>query len=241
MCETSEADTWRYWKCLLFGAALCLGARCENTENEEQLFFVTIVPSSFVQNQRAVMTAVNDVLYSVKDITVKQAFKIVGKPRVVAILKFRALCDWRPLEEALAAAGLSIDVKSLYGELDLENDLKVDKELLANAQPPSNISGEFIYLLDVTLLMSGQTGASYKEELRSCLELSLKYRANAHKKFLNYNVLGEFPIQMLFFDVADPKVAESLLWPFNEGPLAMTVSMTRVENFADYLNNNYCN
>ncbi|XP_067682293.1 uncharacterized protein [Haliotis asinina] len=227
-------------KYLLFGAALCLGAWCENTEEEEQLFFVDIVPSTD-HDLRTVMTSVNDVLNSVEGVTVIQAFKVVGKPRVVAILKFGALCDWRPMEEALSAAGFSVDVKSLYGELDLETDLKVDKDLLAKAPPPSNISGDFIYFLDITLTMSGQTGSSYKEELRSCLELSLRYRANAGKKFLNYNILGEFPIQMLFFDVANPKVAESLLWPFNRGPLAMEVSMTRVENFADYLNNNYCN
>ncbi|XP_046573457.1 uncharacterized protein LOC124281463 [Haliotis rubra] len=225
---------------LVFGVTMFHCGVCDNTGNDDQLFYVDIVAPPAGQDIRVIMATINNALYSVEGITVEQAFKVVGEPRVVTILKFQALCDWRPLEAVLLGANLTMNVKSVYGEMNLAADLKINKDLLARAPEPDIIRGEFLYLVDVRLTMQGQTGSSYKEEMRNFIEHCLERRAiGIH--YVNYNVLGEFPIQMLYFAVHHPRTVEMTTWRYNPGPLEMTNSVTRIEHLDDYLNDNYCN
>ncbi|XP_046332641.2 uncharacterized protein LOC124115628 [Haliotis rufescens] len=223
---------------LVLGATMYHCGSCDKRGVSKQLFFVDIVaPPADI---RSTMTTLNNTLYGVQGVTVEQAFKVVGEPRVVAILKFQALCDWRPLEEALLAANLKINVKSVYGEMNLAADLKINKDLLERAPEPANIHGEFIYLVHLRLTMGGQTGSSYGEELRNLMVHTLRRRVTG-VHYLNYNVLGEFPIQMLYFAVHHPRTVEMTTWRYNNGPLEMTNSVTRIEHLQDYIQNNYCN
>ncbi|XP_046573529.1 uncharacterized protein LOC124281605 [Haliotis rubra] len=186
------------------------------------------------------MATINNALYSVEGITVEQAFKVVGEPRVVTILKFQALCDWRPLEAVLLAANLTMNVKSVYGEMNLAADLKISKDLLARATEPDTIHGEFLFLTDVRLTMRGQTSSSYKEELHNLMEYCLKRRTiGIH--YVNYNVLGEFPIQMLYFVARHPRGTEMARWRYKDGMTEITETLTRIEHLDGFLNDSDCN
>ncbi|XP_046573390.1 uncharacterized protein LOC124281302 isoform X2 [Haliotis rubra] len=225
---------------LVFGATMFHCGVCDNTGNDDQLFYVDIEAPGADQDIGVTMATINNTLYSAEGITVEQAFKVVGEPRVITILKFQALCDWRPLEVVLLAASLTMNVKSLYGEMNLAADLNINKDLLARAPEPDIIRGEFLYLVDVRITMRGQTTSLYKEEVQNLIEYCLKRRAIGIR-YVNYNVLGEFPTQMLYFVVHRPKDSEMARWRYKDEMTEMTISLSRIERLDDYLSDSYCN
>ncbi|XP_067660523.1 uncharacterized protein [Haliotis asinina] len=168
------------------------------------------------------------------------AGNVVGESRVVTILKFQALCEWRPLEAALLAVNLKLNVKSVYGEINLASDLNINKSLIARAPEPDTIHGEFLYFVDVRLTMRGQSSSTYKEELRDLKEYALKLRTKG-VHYVNYNVLGEFPIEVLYFVVHRPKDAEMARWRYRNERTEMTFPLIRIEHLDDYLKDNQCN
>ncbi|XP_067660524.1 uncharacterized protein [Haliotis asinina] len=173
---------------LVFGVTMFYCGVCHNTGNDDQLFYVDIVAPGSGQDIRVTMTTINKTLHSVDGITVEQAFKVVGEPRVVNILKFQALCEWRPLEAVLLAANLKLNVKSVYGQMNLATDVNINKSLIAQAPEPDTIHGEFLYFADVRLTMRGQSSSTFKEELRNAKEYTLKLRTKG-VHYVNYNVL----------------------------------------------------
>ncbi|XP_067660522.1 uncharacterized protein [Haliotis asinina] len=238
MIHSREATMKLCWF-LLFGVTMFHCSVCHNTGEDDQLFYVEIEAPGSGHDIRVTMATINETLHSVNGITVEQAFKVVGEPRVVTILKFQALCEWRPLEAALLVANLKLNVKSVYGEMNLANDLNINKSLIAQAPEPGTIHGEFLYFVDVTLTMRGQSSSTYKEELKNLVEFGLKIRTE-DKHYVNYNVLGEFPIEVLYFVVHRPKDAEMARWRYKDEKTEMTLSMTRIEHLDDYLKDNHC-
>ncbi|XP_071102182.1 uncharacterized protein [Haliotis cracherodii] len=225
---------------LLLGASVFLCGLCDNTEKKEEPFYVDIVVSDAGRDLGAAMTFIQDTLYSVKSLTVEQAFKVVGEPRVLAILRSDTLCAWRQLEGVLFAANISMTVKSVYRAEDLVVDLKIEKDLIEKAPAPANLTGDYIYFWDMSFTMTGLTGSSYKEEIRASAEHALRRRI-AGLQELSYQVLAELPFQLLVFSVLPPRSSESILWNFNRGRLEFTSTVRRVEHLRDYCDNRYCN
>ncbi|XP_067661453.1 uncharacterized protein [Haliotis asinina] len=225
---------------LLFGVTMFHCGVCHNTGEDDQLFYVEIEAPGSGHDISVTMATINKTLHSVDGITVEQAFKVVGEPRVVTILKFQALCEWRPLEAALLAVNLKLNVKSVYGEMNLANDLNINKSLIAQAPEPDTIHGEFLYFADVRLTMRGQSSSTYKEELRDLNEYALKLRTEG-VDYVNYSVLGEFPIELLYFVVYHPKDAEMGRWRYRNEKTEMTFPLIRIEHLDDYLKDNHCN
>ncbi|XP_067657697.1 uncharacterized protein [Haliotis asinina] len=209
---------------------LMLGlARCEDYSR----FLVDITEPTGVADVQTTMTTVHRILNETGDADF--IFKIVGKPRVLAILNVSNLCDIRPLEKKLLAAKLDITVKSLFLGEKLAADLGVNQTLIASAPPPTNLTGDHIYFWDAVFRMEDLTSEEYKGEIRDNLENSLKYRLDNHQNLI-YKVLGEFPIQMMYCASLKPEDAELVIWHFNRRKLIFTANVTLVQYLHVYLN-----
>ncbi|XP_046562681.1 uncharacterized protein LOC124271573 [Haliotis rubra] len=204
-------------------------ARCQDNAR----FLVDIVKPTGLADVKTTMSSVNIILQ--KTAGVDFIFKVVGEPRVLAILNIPSLCDMRPLEEKLLAANLDITVKSLILGEKLAADLGVNKTLIASAPPSADITGDYIYLWDAIFRMEGLNSEEYKEEIRDNLENSIKFRLDNHQSVI-YRVLGGFPIQMMYFATAKPEEAELVVWHFNRPKLVYRVNVVRVELLDVYLN-----
>ncbi|XP_067657893.1 uncharacterized protein [Haliotis asinina] len=209
---------------------LLLGlARCEDYSR----FLVDISEPTGVADEENTMATINRILKDTGDADF--IFKIVGKPRVLAILNLSSLCDIHPLEKKLLEAKLDITVKSLFLGEKLAADLGVNKTLIASAPPPTNLTGDHIYFSDVVFRMEDLTSEEYKEEIRDNLENSLKYRLENHQNLI-YRVLGVFPIQMMYFSSMKPEDVELVIWRFNRRKLIFTANVTLVQYLDVYLN-----
>ncbi|XP_071090925.1 uncharacterized protein [Haliotis cracherodii] len=215
---------------VVLAVMLMLGpVRCE----EHTRFLVDIVEPRGVADVQTTMATVKSILDKTKG--VEFMFKEVGEPRVLVILNIASLCDIRPLEEQLFASYLDITVTSLFPGEKLAEDLGVNKSLIASAPPPTSLTGEYIYYWDAIYRMEGLNSEEYKEEIRDNLENSLKYRLDNHQNLM-YRVLGEFPIQMMYFAALKPEDAEMVIWHFNRRKLIFTAKVTLVQYLAVYLN-----
>ncbi|XP_067658039.1 uncharacterized protein [Haliotis asinina] len=209
---------------------LILGlARCEDYSR----FLVDITQPTGVTDVENTMKTVNRILKETGDADF--IFKVVGEPRVLAIMNVSNQCDIRPLEKKLLAAKLDITVKSLFLGEKLAADLGVNKTLIASAPPPTNLHGDHIYFWDAVFRMEDLTSEEYKEELRDNLENSFKYRLH-YQNNLIYRVLGVFPIQMMYFASMKPEDAELVIWHFNRPKLILTANVTPVQYLDVYLN-----
>ncbi|XP_046559898.1 uncharacterized protein LOC124268922 [Haliotis rubra] len=209
---------------LVFGLA-----RCEDYSR----FLVDIVEPTGVAVVKTTMATVNSILQETAGVDF--IFKVVGEPRVLAILNIPNLCDMRRLEDKLLGDNLDITVKSLFLGEKLAADLGVNKTLIASAPPPANLTGDHIYFWDVVFRMEDLTREEYKEEIRDNLEESLKYRLDNHRNLI-YKVLGQFPIQMLYFAPLKPEDAEILNWHFIRWKLIFTAKVILVQYLDVYLN-----
>ncbi|XP_046575553.1 uncharacterized protein LOC124283607 [Haliotis rubra] len=214
----------------ILAVMLVLGlARCDDYSR----FLVDIVEPTGVADVQTTMATVKSILQETDG--VDYSFKVVGEPRVLAILDITSLCDMRSLEKKLLAAKLDITVKSLFLGEQLAADLGVNKTLIESVKPLGNLTGDRIYFWDAVFRMEDLTSEEYKDEIRDNLESSLKYRLDDHKG-LAYKVLGEFPIQMLYFASSKPEEAELAIWHFNRRKLIFTATVALVQNLDDYLN-----
>ncbi|XP_048239807.1 uncharacterized protein LOC124138303 [Haliotis rufescens] len=204
-------------------------ARCE----EHTRFLLEIVEPTGVTDVKTTMATVKRILDKTEG--VEFMFKEVGEPRVLVILNIAVLCDIRPLEEQLFAANLDITVISLFTGEKLAEDLGVNKALIASAPPPTNLTGDYIYFWDAIYRMEGLSSEEYKEEIRDNLENTLKYRLDNHQNLM-YRVLGQFPIQMMYFAALKPEDAEMVIWHFNRYQLIFTAKVTLVQYLDVYLN-----
>ncbi|XP_067657749.1 uncharacterized protein [Haliotis asinina] len=209
---------------------LMLGlARCEDYSR----FLVDICEPTGVADVENTMKTVNRILKDTGD--AEFIFKVVGEPRVLAILNVSNLCDIHPLEKKLLAAKLDIKVKSLFLGEKLAAALGVNKTLIASAPTPTNLTGDHIYFWDTVFRMEGLTSEEYKEEIRDNLENNLKYRLDFHPNLI-YRVLGVFPIQMMYFASMTPEDAELVIWHFNSQKLIFTANVTPIQYLDVYLN-----
>ncbi|XP_046575559.1 uncharacterized protein LOC124283613 [Haliotis rubra] len=214
----------------ILAVMLMLGlARCEDYSR----FLVDIVEPTGVADVEETMATVNSILQDTAGVDF--IFKVVGEPRVLAILNITSLCDMRSLEKKLLAAKLDITVKSLFLGEKLAADLGVNKTLIESALPPSKLTGGHIYFWDAVFRMEDLTSEEYKDEIRDNLESGLNYRLANHQDLV-YRVLGQFPIQMLYFASLKPEEAELVVWHFNRRKLIFTTTVALVQNLDDYLN-----
>ncbi|XP_048243039.1 uncharacterized protein LOC124151705 [Haliotis rufescens] len=209
---------------------LMLGfARCEDYAR----FLVEIVEPRGVADVETTMATVKGILDETEG--VEFMFKEVGEPRVLVILNIASLCDIRPLEEQLFAANLDITVTSLFLGQKLAEDLGVNKSLIASAPSPTNLTGDYIYYWDAIFRMDGLSSEEYKEEIRDNLESGLTFRLDNHQNLM-YRVLGEFPIQMMYFAALKPEDSEMVIWHFNRRKLIFTAKVTLLQYLDVYLN-----
>ncbi|XP_067650343.1 uncharacterized protein [Haliotis asinina] len=218
------------------GTSMFPGGLCDKKEKKEQPFFVDIVVPKSGGDLGARVEFVHDTLYSVEGSKVEQAFKVVGEPRVLGIVRSDALCAWSPLEDALFAANISMTVTSLYRAEDLDADLKIDRNLIARAPAPANLTGDYIYFWDMTFIMRGLTVPEYKEEIRASAEHGLRRRIDGLQE-LSYQALGDLPFRLLVFSVLSPRNSELIVWSFNQGRLEFTSAVRRVQYLHDYVDN----
>ncbi|XP_046553030.1 uncharacterized protein LOC124262580 [Haliotis rubra] len=224
---------------LLLGTSMFLGGLCKKEKKEEPFFVDIVVPESG-RDLGATVAFIHDTLDSVEGLRVEQAFKVVGEPRVLGVVRSDALCAWSPLEDALFAANISMTVTSLYRAEDLDADLNIDSDLLAKAPAPANLTGDYIYFWDMTFIMQGLTGPEYKEEIRASAEHALRRRIDGLQE-LSYQALGDLPFRLLVFSALSPQSSELIVWSFNRGQLEFTSAVRRVQYLHDYVYNRRCN
>ncbi|XP_067681816.1 uncharacterized protein [Haliotis asinina] len=224
---------------VLIGATLY---SCQATTSSEQAFFLDITAPQTGDEYATTMIGVSDKLKSATGVTVKLAFKVVGVPRILTIISVTRVCSMRALELQLESLKVIVTAKELYDIMDLATDLSLPSThiALAKAKRPKTLTGEYIYFGESNFITKDLDNAAFQTLLQRHIKKSLELQI-AGIKFINYNVLGESPMQLLTFAALPPRHLQKTVWQEDRVNIFRAPSMTRVVPLEDYLKENYCN